>query len=93
VTLVFSGAPYRLVSKDYAEHCAFPVDFWAGVLWLLLPGALEKGEEGRCTQGGTIMTVTDCRMYEVRYPEVDDVVMVSVCVSSAAVLGFCFNSC
>jgi translation initiation factor 2 subunit 1 len=24
------------------------------------------------------MTVTDCRMYEVRYPEVDDVVMVSV---------------
>jgi hypothetical protein len=39
------------------------------------------------------MTVTDCRMYEVRYPEVDDVVMVSVCVSSAAALGFCFNSC
>jgi hypothetical protein len=37
VTLVFSGATYRLVSKDYAEHCAFPVEFWAVVLLLLLP--------------------------------------------------------
>jgi hypothetical protein len=37
VTSVFSGATYRLVSKDNADHSAFPVEFWAGVLLLLLP--------------------------------------------------------
>lgn len=34
-----------------------------------------------CSRKSVTMVVTDCRMYEARYPEVDDVVMVSVSVS------------
>jgi hypothetical protein len=54
-------------------------------------GELEKGKRGVVvahTTGAT-MTVTDCRMYEAPFPEVDDVVMVSVCTSLS--LSFLFS--
>jgi len=54
---------------------------------------LEKGKREVVvahTTGAT-MTVTDCRMYEAPFPEVDDVVMVSVCTSLSLSFSFSFR--